>query len=653
MKKWLKWISCLCMLALLGAPTVSSLAEAAEADYAITLTADTTDLIAGQKAVITAAFANPDTVNQKARNNGIQWSVTDENGEATKLASVNNNGQVNTQKNIPEKTVFVVTAASKSMPEQQASIRISVTPAAAAVNISAGRDMIYTNEGWNTLQLSASVEPADAGQQVVWASSAPKVMTVDENGLVTALAPGRATITATAEDGSRKAGRINLQAGEAAERIDLSVPTDLLKAGGSMNFSYSFHYEMTARLFNEHPEKIWATAKPINKDVEWTLTVDRPEAEPYITFKNGKLTVAKDCPICAVKVTVTALGSLPGKEVSSSALRFVKPAVSGSPVDQAELKDFYGVWRIAELIDDAGKSFGPSQKLMLEANQPEELYWFEVGYYYQRNPDGELCMANGLDNGIYPVTPDGGALLGGSGTALLSMRDDGTVTTSCYVGSAHYQAVLYRVEEDFHTLTLRGKTEYEHDESGRQIRSTDYYVFGDIMAVTDFTYDDSGRLTEEVTRDADGNETKKTVKEYNEAGLRTLETRYIRGSLDWKQEYQYDEKGNCIRENHYNKDGTLAGFDTTEYDEAGREVKMEQHSADGYVYTWRTEEYNDHGDLIRHLWYGPDNQVDYSMECMYFEYDYDENGKITEKRVYYYHPDGSMYLARTDHPDRD
>ena len=55
-----------------------------------------------------------------------------------------------------------------------------------------------------TLQLSAVVGPEDATDKTVtWKSSNKKVATVDQNGLVTALKAGKATITCTAADGSK------------------------------------------------------------------------------------------------------------------------------------------------------------------------------------------------------------------------------------------------------------------------------------------------------------------------------------------------------------------------------------------------------------------------------------------------------------------
>lgn len=54
-----------------------------------------------------------------------------------------------------------------------------------------------------TLQLTASVAPLTAiDTTVLWSSSDTDVVTVDSNGLVTAVAVGTATITVTTKDGS-------------------------------------------------------------------------------------------------------------------------------------------------------------------------------------------------------------------------------------------------------------------------------------------------------------------------------------------------------------------------------------------------------------------------------------------------------------------
>jgi endo-1,4-beta-xylanase len=54
-----------------------------------------------------------------------------------------------------------------------------------------------------TLQLTVTVLPSDAAnKELAWTSDRTDVATVNQNGLVTAVAEGTATITATAQDGS-------------------------------------------------------------------------------------------------------------------------------------------------------------------------------------------------------------------------------------------------------------------------------------------------------------------------------------------------------------------------------------------------------------------------------------------------------------------
>lgn len=53
--------------------------------------------------------------------------------------------------------------------------------------------------------LAYSMEPADSGARLMWASSAPEIARVDEQGVITALKSGSAKITAFTEDGSAKA----------------------------------------------------------------------------------------------------------------------------------------------------------------------------------------------------------------------------------------------------------------------------------------------------------------------------------------------------------------------------------------------------------------------------------------------------------------
>lgn len=63
---------------------------------------------------------------------------------------------------------------------------VTVTPANPVIDVDGG-----------TVQLTAAVAPSNASQSVTWASTTPLIATVNGAGLVTAVADGSATITAT------------------------------------------------------------------------------------------------------------------------------------------------------------------------------------------------------------------------------------------------------------------------------------------------------------------------------------------------------------------------------------------------------------------------------------------------------------------------
>ena len=76
---------------------------------------------------------------------------------------------------------------------------VKVKVAAAPSRVTLNKKKVELAEG-ATLQLKATL-PKKTASQIKWTTSAKKVATVDENGLVTAVAPGEATITAKAFNG--------------------------------------------------------------------------------------------------------------------------------------------------------------------------------------------------------------------------------------------------------------------------------------------------------------------------------------------------------------------------------------------------------------------------------------------------------------------
>ena len=118
----------------------------------------------------------------------VVWKSSD-----TAVVTVSDTGLV--------KAVGVGTATIKvSVGKASASCKVTVLQPVTSISLNRSS---LTMEATDTFQLQASVYPSNAAdQRVQWTSSDPTVASVDENGLVTALKKGTATVTAAALDGS-------------------------------------------------------------------------------------------------------------------------------------------------------------------------------------------------------------------------------------------------------------------------------------------------------------------------------------------------------------------------------------------------------------------------------------------------------------------
>ena len=88
-----------------------------------------------------------------------------------------------------------------------AGVNTTAPPAVTALTMSEAGPVSLTKG--QTLQLSCAVTPADVATTLRWKSSKPKYVTVDQNGLVTAVGNGASTITATAANGVRTSVKVD------------------------------------------------------------------------------------------------------------------------------------------------------------------------------------------------------------------------------------------------------------------------------------------------------------------------------------------------------------------------------------------------------------------------------------------------------------
>ena len=131
----------------------------------------------------------------------VTWKSSDK-----KIATVSSSGRV---KGIaPGKVKITATSVKDSSLKKTVTVTV-MKKAAAKIRVSAETKQLDLN-GQKTVALTAKVSPSSASQHVSWKSSDRKVAKVDAKGLVTAVGTGKATITATAEDGSKVTGKITI-----------------------------------------------------------------------------------------------------------------------------------------------------------------------------------------------------------------------------------------------------------------------------------------------------------------------------------------------------------------------------------------------------------------------------------------------------------
>lgn len=129
--------------------------------------------------------ANGQTLTYTGINTTYKFSKTGKSAKAVNIDTSNN------PKNITEAEFFEMVQTPDTIGGTIAVTGVGVSPSTLTLDVD------------ETYQLTATVSPSNATvKTVAWTSSAEGVATVNENGVVTAVAAGSATITATTSDGS-------------------------------------------------------------------------------------------------------------------------------------------------------------------------------------------------------------------------------------------------------------------------------------------------------------------------------------------------------------------------------------------------------------------------------------------------------------------
>ncbi len=177
-----------------------------------------------------------------------------------------------------------------------------------------------------TLQLNATVLPADVTNgDVTWSTSDATIATVDENGLVTALAVGNVTITATTADGTELTATCAITVNPiVATSITLDKTEATMLIGETLQLTATVLPENVA-----NGDVTWSTSDATiatvdengltNGDVTWSTS-----DEAIATVENGLVTA-----LAVGNVTITAT-TADGTELTATCAITVNPIVATS-----------------------------------------------------------------------------------------------------------------------------------------------------------------------------------------------------------------------------------------------------------------------------------------------------------------------------------
>ena len=146
-----------------------------------------------------------------------------------------------------------ITVSSELNPEVSVTYRALVVQPVTRLKLSAPEKTAYVG---GTLALSAAFTPANATiQALTWQSANEKVATVDENGVVTGISKGTASIRATARDGSGKYATFSVQVLQQPQSVSLNESSLVINVGSAKTLRATVLPEKT-----DNKKVVWSSS---------------------------------------------------------------------------------------------------------------------------------------------------------------------------------------------------------------------------------------------------------------------------------------------------------------------------------------------------------------------------------------------------------
>ena len=180
------------------------------------------------------------------------------------------------------KTTITVTTSNK----KKATIALTVVDPYKPTGVTLEQGKTATLDVDETLQLDAVLAPETAQTVLKWNSSKPKVAEVDDDGLVTALSDGKATITVTTSNNKKATFTLTV--------VDPYKPTGVrIDQGRSATLEVGETLQLDATLVPDiaRADLTWKSSKPKVAEVDdggYVTALARGTAKITVTTHNGK-----------------------------------------------------------------------------------------------------------------------------------------------------------------------------------------------------------------------------------------------------------------------------------------------------------------------------------------------------------------------------
>lgn len=264
----------------------------------ITVTPSNRTLTVGDTLTFTAAVS-PENANQS-----VEWSCS----PAT-AATLTASGKQATVKFESAQDQVTITAKATDGSNVTGSATVKVLPKVESVSLD--KSELKMTVG-STDSLKATVLPEKATQQLKYESSKTSVATVNDNGVVTAVAAGTTVITATSTDGTNKSASCTVTVGEVSNvpvtGVKVSPPEVTLDVGGSQQLEWTVEPSNATNkklIFKSSDDSV-ATVSNTGyitavKNGNAVITVTSDDNNTIYAF--CKVKVGKPVPVASVSVT--------------------------------------------------------------------------------------------------------------------------------------------------------------------------------------------------------------------------------------------------------------------------------------------------------------------------------------------------------------